>query len=65
MMKFEWWSLRHVDSLVMAITHCCPALLSDDSTRVVLQAQEDYINASHIMVRITDMTFCILSLLHI
>lgn len=29
-------------------------LLSDDSTRVVLQGQENYINASHITVCIPD-----------
>lgn len=50
-MKFKRWSLRHVDSLVMIVTHCCPVLVPDDSTRVMLQGKEDYINASHITVR--------------
>lgn len=38
-------------SLVMTVTL---RLLSDDSTRVVLQGQENYINASHITVCIPD-----------
>lgn len=46
----------------MTLTHCCPTLHSDDATRVVIQGPEDYINASHITVRIADMSLCVLSM---
>lgn len=36
-----------------------PALLSDDATRVVLQGQEDYVNASHITVNVIAMEPCL------
>lgn len=60
-MKFNWPRLWCVDG--SADPH--PTFLSDDATRVVLQGQEDYINASHITVRITDIDvtrLCVLSL---
>uniref|UniRef100_A0A8D3EEL2 protein-tyrosine-phosphatase n=1 Tax=Scophthalmus maximus TaxID=52904 RepID=A0A8D3EEL2_SCOMX len=50
LMKFNWLSLRCRKGSVMTLTRCCPALPPDDACRVVLQGQEDYINASHITV---------------
>lgn len=65
LMKFNWLSLGSADSSVVTLSHCCPPLLSDDTTRVVLQGKEDYINASHITVNITDMKLCLVHRLYI
>lgn len=52
MLGFEKFNF---DSSVLTLTSCCPSLLSDDDTRVVLLGKEDYINASHITVNITHL----------
>lgn len=65
LMKFNWLSLSCADSYVVTLTSRCAALLSDDATRVVLQGQEDYVNASRITVNIAALKLCLMSLFDI
>lgn len=58
LLKFLRVVARGMSTVCSQLSHSAdPLLLADDSTRVVLQGKEDYINASHITVHIISAVF--------